>query len=55
MRIESEETRTIIEVPSARRRRKRPVSSLKARLDTVDQKKALSPKAARGNAVAVPR
>ena len=31
------------------------MSSLKAKDDTVDQKKALNPKAARGNAVAVPR
>lgn len=42
-------------VPSASNRRNRPVSSLKAKDDTVDQKKALNPKAARGNAVAVPR
>jgi hypothetical protein len=42
-------------VPSASNRRNRPVSSLKAMVETVDQKNALNPKAARGNAVAVPR
>lgn len=42
-------------MPSAKSRRKRPVSSLKAKVDTLDQNKALSPKAASGNAVAVPR
>lgn len=44
-----------IDVPRASRRRKRPVSSLKMNVDTFDQKSALSPNAASGNAVAVPR
>jgi hypothetical protein len=42
-------------VPRAKRRRNLPVSSLKIIADTLDQKKALRPNAARGNAVAVPR
>lgn len=42
-------------VPMARRRRKRPVSSSKANEDMVAKKKALSPKAARGKAVELPR
>lgn len=49
------EIRFRIQVPRANKRRKRPVSSLKRTLDIVDQKKALKPKAANGNAVAVPR
>lgn len=44
-----------MQVPIASKRRNRPVSSLKMIADMVDQKKALRPKAARGNAVAVPR
>ena len=49
------DTKDKIEVPRASRRRNAPVSSLKAIVDTVDQKKALRPNAARGKAVAVPR
>lgn len=48
-------TRFKKKVPRAKRRRNFPVSSLKITADTVDQKKALRPNAARGNAVAVPR
>jgi hypothetical protein len=55
IRIKGVDTKDSIEVPSASRRRNAPVSSLKARVDTVDQKKALRPNAARGKAVAVPR
>lgn len=43
------------QVPSANSKRNRPVSPLKMIVDTVDQKRALRPKAARGNAVADPR
>lgn len=43
------------DAPMARSRRKRPVSSSKAKEDMVAKKNALSPKAARGNAVALPR
>ena len=49
------EAKDRIEVPRARSRRKRPVSSLKMRVDRLDQNSALSPKAAIGKAVAVPR
>lgn len=42
-------------VPTARRRRKWPVSSSKANEDMVAKKNALSPKAARGKAVELPR
>lgn len=44
-----------MQVPIASKRRNRPVSSLKMTADMVDQKNALRPKAAKGNAVAVPR
>jgi hypothetical protein len=43
------------DVPIAKRRRNRPVSSLKTRVEMLDQKRALNPKAASGKAVAVPR
>lgn len=49
------EMRVKEKVPSANRRRNRPVSSLKMAVDSVDQKNALKPKDAKGNAVAVPR
>lgn len=49
------DTSARIEVPQARSRRKAPVSSLKTRVETLDQNNALSPKAAKGKAVAVPR
>jgi hypothetical protein len=55
MRIKINETRIIAAVPRDSSRRNWPISSLKARLDNVEKKKALRPKAARGNAVAVPR
>lgn len=48
-------TKHMAKVPTARRRRKWPVSSSKANEDMVAKKKALSPKAARGKAVALPR
>lgn len=48
-------TKHMVNVPTARSRRKWPVSSSKANEDTVAKKKALSPKAARGKAVALPR
>jgi hypothetical protein len=43
------------QVPRANRRRNLPISSLKIKDETLDQKKALRPKAAKGKAVAVPR
>lgn len=43
------------EVPSAKSKRKRPVSSLKRSVEMLDQNSALSPNAASGKAVAVPR
>lgn len=49
------EKRLIREVPRASMRRNRPVSPWNRTADIVDQKKALRPNAARGNAVAVPR
>lgn len=49
------DTRFRMQVPIASKRRNRPVSSLKMTADMVDQKNALRPKAAKGNAVAVPR
>lgn len=49
------ETRFKIDVPRANNNKNRPVSSLKMSVETVDQKKALRPNAAKGNAVAVPR
>ena len=49
------DTRFRADVPIASSRRKSPVSSLNRIDERVDQKKALKPKAARGNAVAVPR
>lgn len=48
-------TKHMANVPTARRRRKWPVSSSKANEDMVAKKNALSPKAARGKAVALPR
>lgn len=54
-RIKGKETRFMTEVPRDSRRRNRPASPLNKIADKVDQKKALSPNAARGNAVAVPR
>jgi hypothetical protein len=49
------EKRLIRDVPKASMRRNRPVSPWNRTADIVDQKKALRPNAARGNAVAVPR
>lgn len=49
------ETKERTEVPTASRSKKRPVSPLKTMVETLDQNKALNPKAANGNAVAVPR
>lgn len=49
------EMRVSTKVPNASSNRNRPVSSLKISDDMVDQKNALNPKAASGNAVAVPR
>jgi hypothetical protein len=43
------------DVPTASKRRKRPTSPWNRIADVVDQKKALRPNAAKGNAVAVPR
>lgn len=43
------------DVPMARRSKKRPVSPLKTKVEMLDQNNALNPKAANGNAVAVPR
>lgn len=54
-RIKGKETRFMTEVPRDSRRRNRPGSPLNRTADNVDQKKALRPNAARGNAVAVPR
>lgn len=48
-------TKHMANVPTARRRRKWPVSSSKANEDIVAKKNALSPKAARGKAVELPR
>jgi hypothetical protein len=55
MRRNGIEQKDKIEVPSARSKRKRPVSSLKMRVEMLDQNSALRPKAANGKAVAVPR
>lgn len=49
------DVRVRTKVPRASNKRKRPVSPLKKTEETDDQKKALRPRAARGNAVAVPR
>ena len=49
------ETSVNTNVPSVSSSRNRPVSSLKINDDRVDQKNALSPNAASGKAVAVPR
>jgi hypothetical protein len=54
-RINGTERKFRREVPTASKRRKRPTSPWNRIADVVDQKKALRPKAARGNAVAVPR
>jgi hypothetical protein len=43
------------EVPHARVRRKSPVDPGTTKLANMEKKKALNPKAARGNPVAVPR
>jgi hypothetical protein len=53
--MKGKEQRLSREVPRASKRRNRPVSLWNKIADAVDQKKALSPKAARGKAVAVPR
>jgi hypothetical protein len=55
MRIKTDETRIITAVPRDSSRRNWPMSSLKAILDNAEKKKALRPKPARGNDVAVPR
>lgn len=49
------DVKVITAVPTASKRRKWLVLSLKAMAERVEKKKALSPKAARGNAVAEPR
>jgi hypothetical protein len=54
-RINGTERKFRREVPTASKRRKRPTSPWNRIVDVVDQKKALSPNAAKGNAVAVPR
>ena len=55
IRIRGIETNVNEDVPTASNKRNRPVSPLKKVDDRVDQNKALSPKAAIGKAVAVPR
>ena len=55
MRIKGIATNVSKDVPTARIKRNRPVSPLKKIDDMLDQNKALSPRPAMGNAVAVPR
>lgn len=53
--MKKDDTRIIADVPTESTSRKPPVSSWKATADIVEKKKALSPKAASGKAVAEPR
>lgn len=49
------EMKAMPDVPAASKRRKSAVLSGNAKEEIIEKKKALSPKADRGNAVAVPR
>ena len=54
-RRKKKDTKTIVKVPMARRKRKSDVFPGNANDDNVEKKKALRPNAASGKAVAVPR